>query len=67
MATMQQIHDGLAILLKYEPDGGDVCAEHDEFFAGHIPPDKMSTVDLDSLAILGWRWDADVESWRLFT
>jgi hypothetical protein len=60
------IHDGLAILFKYEPSGG-ACAEHDELFACSVSPDQMQPEDVDALATLHWYWDSSLPSWKCFT
>lgn len=71
MASMREIHDGLAILMKYG-DADDCCgvdADHDVIFAGgdigEMPPEKMSDEDLTKLEELGWAY-RDV-GWQTFT
>jgi len=66
MATMVEIHAGLAILLKYEAEG-EVSAEHDEVYAGRTPPEALTAEDRAGLEIHGWHWDEKYESWRRFT
>jgi hypothetical protein len=62
---VQKVFEGLKILLKYEPKG-DCCAEHDEFYAGQFPPEKMEEADVKKLDDLGWHWDESLPSWRKF-
>lgn len=69
MSDMKDLRDGLDILLKYKQPGvdGNCDAQHDELFASGPPPDSIKPSDLKMLNKLGWRWDAEVESWALFT
>ncbi len=67
MATMKEIYDGLAILMKYEPEGG-VDASHDLFCAAPFTGrDDVSAEDQKTLDALGWHWDEDADSWARFT
>ena len=63
MATMKQIYDGLAIFMKYEPDG-EINIGHDEIFAGNT--DGISEEDYQALEDLGWSVDDGEECWAHF-
>ena len=63
---MKTIHEGLTILLRYDPEG-DFSAEHDEVYAGGGHPDEMEPDDVAKLLELGWRWDESMDSWVCFT
>jgi hypothetical protein len=62
---MRKVFEGLQILMKYDPEG-DCCAEHDEFFASHFPPEKMEEADAKKLCDLGWLWDESLPAWKKF-
>jgi len=65
MNKMEQVRDGLTLLLGY---GGElVDAQHDELFAGGAPPDQMLPEHAAKLGELGWRYDDSNESWVVFT
>ena len=64
---MQQIRDGLTILMKYS-DPEDCCgvsSEHDEMMAGTT--EGISEEDAQALEDLGWMRDDDHECWSHFT
>lgn len=44
-------------------------AQHDELFAAGPAPDSDAWDDseLVSMAAWGWRWDASLDSWAIFT
>jgi len=66
MAIMKDIAAGLAVLMRYQPDG-DACAEHDELTACDVPPSKMSSEHLAALETAGWFWSENEECWMTFT
>ena len=71
MATMRTVHDGLEILLKYSSEGvfaeQSVIAEHDVIYAGSTSPEEMTAEHRRLLALLGWRWDSELECWSIST
>lgn len=64
--SVRNFAEALSILEKYNPDGY-TAAEHDEFFAGGVPPKEMSTSDAARLSGLYWRWNVDNECWGCYT
>lgn len=66
MSTIQNFADGLAILAKYNPSA-EVCAEHDEIWAGGPHPGNTLPKDRKRLEELGFTWDEDTDSWHKFT
>jgi len=63
---VKNMHAGLTILLKYDPDGG-FMAEHHEVYTGGPLPQELSKEDAAELDRLGWFWSDDYESWMKFT
>lgn len=59
---MKKVYDGLAILLKYEPDG-NISVDHDIIYSGGGDPSEMDAEDLQNLENLGWFWNPDFDSW----
>ena len=60
--------ESFLIFDKYEPDEKyGTCAEHDEIYACHIPPEKMTKEDVNTLEEYGWNWNSDCGLWRHFT
>lgn len=59
---MNKVLAGLQIIAKYDEDF-ELCAEHDEVFAGHGV--EMNEEDQKVMDDLGWSWDG--ESWHKFT
>jgi hypothetical protein len=79
MASIKDVRDGLAIILKYDRGfgdrgparaGGTVQAEHDVIYADLCVGGTLGEVspeDLAELERLGWRWDDQYDGWRKFT
>ena len=65
MNKAEKVMKGIAIILKYNKKAG-VCAEHDEFFCGH-DIGEMSDEDDEAMNHLGWDWDDDIRSWKIYT
>lgn len=70
MATYRDVIGGLVIFANYAPKGGpeahEICAEHDEIFAGSVHPDKLTEEERKALADLGWTYDESLPSWRRY-
>jgi hypothetical protein len=64
---MKKVHEGLSILLRYQPEGGEFHAEHDEIFAAGPAPQEMASGDARRLRELGWDYSVKFESWKKFT
>lgn len=62
---MNKLYQGLAILLKYEPDG-EASADHDVLYAGETHPSAMLPEDVKALDDLGWHY-TDTVGWLKFT
>lgn len=62
---MKKVYEGLAILLKYDPDG-DIAAHHDQILTGGPSPSEASKEDLDALEKLGWRFDLHENCWCIY-
>lgn len=65
MADIGKIYDGLEILIKHNHRSDFLQAEHDELYAGSAPDSESE--DGKKLIELGWRYNADLESWSVFT
>lgn len=63
---MKDVYDGLAILLRYDPDG-DFDSQHDQLFCGGPRPDLIDAADFAKLDDLGFFWNEEFESWSKFT
>jgi hypothetical protein len=60
--NMRSVSEGLALLLRHDPEG--YCsAEHDELFAGGPPPADMHPKDAKALESLGWTYNERFTSW----
>lgn len=57
--------EGMLILDRYANEHDDVCAEHDQFWAGPASPEMVSRDDAKRLEELGWF--IDQESWSCCT
>ncbi len=62
---MKRVYEGLAVLVKYDPNGY-FAAEHDEIFAGGPEPIRITEEDLATLKKLGWSWDESLPAWHKF-
>ncbi len=68
MASMKNIMAGLDILSKYvNPSKETLHAEHDELYVPGSHPDDMLIDEVSKLYELGFLWDGDTESWKVFT
>lgn len=66
MTTLTKIRRGLEILER--AGATNVCAEHDEIYAGHnVGLDTLTEETMEELSELGWTYDSQVGSWRRYT
>jgi len=64
---MEKVYQGLAILLKYAPDGQrDLAADHDVIYCGPGDDVKISPEDKKELKRLGWFFSKEFDSWTKF-
>lgn len=55
-SSLKGLAEAFQIMAKYGKSGGNICAEHDEIWAGHdIEIDEVSSDDLKRLKELGWK------------
>lgn len=65
---VQRVSHGLKILESYlsRDNPGGISAEHDVIYMQGIPDEALGRDDKKMLGDLGWRWDEDVEAWRIY-
>lgn len=61
---MRRIFEAMQILLKYNGED-DLSVEHDQIWFSGPDPEKMKDDDLARLAVLRFRWEADM-GWTTF-
>lgn len=66
MANMKQLHEGVKILMEYEPEAYSLVAEHDQFWCGNTPPYRMTETERGNMEKFGWIWDEDIGGWYIF-
>lgn len=64
--TIENLRDGLSILIANGSEGYCVAAEHDILCAG-APKKKLPKKARRDLEALGWHWDESNEPWSAFT
>lgn len=65
MAGIHDVIEGLKILETYGAESVD--AQHDVIYTGPGSDKNVSKEDAKKLKNLGWRFDAQAESWARFT
>lgn len=60
---IKRLAEGLDIISRQA--GASVATEHDILYAGSSAP--LSDEDKERLIALGWFWDAENDSWSIFT
>lgn len=65
MTRTAKFMKGLEILFRHEPEA-NFSAEHDEFFFGSTPPEKLTAEDRETLYACGWTWDKKLDTWHRF-
>ncbi|GAB6901946.1 hypothetical protein [Kineosporia succinea] len=68
MTTFTEYAEAFAIFAKYQPQGSNVSAEHDEIWAGPAEGyGPISNEDQGRLRELGWTHDGDDSyGWHLY-
>lgn len=65
MAKLSDVRRGLEILGR--TGDHNVDAQHDELFCGGPDPERFNVVEREELKARGWRWDASLDCWAIFT
>lgn len=61
--TGNRTFDGMAIIVKYEPQA-ELAAEHDQIWFGEYQPDRLTDDERETMKKLGWF--ENQESWSRF-
>ena len=67
MSKTKNLHTVLDIFLSYDPEGGPMHATHDEIYLTGPHPDEMRPQDVKKVEGLGVTWDAEYDSWHMFS